>query len=138
MDVRATVRPSAGGGWVAETIGAPQVRIEASSREACLSALREAVRAAATSDGHSEAGSKEPLTILVEVVPTVAGVAEAAAVMGWDKRRVITYIDRGRFPAPLQSLASGRIWLREDVERFARDWHSRRPGQSSTSPPSRR
>jgi hypothetical protein len=52
-------------------------------------------------------------------------VAEAAEVMGWDKRRVITYIDRGRFPAPAQALASGRIWVRADVERFSQEWHAR-------------
>jgi hypothetical protein len=52
-------------------------------------------------------------------------VAEAAEVMGWDKRRVVTYIDRGRFPEPIQSLASGRVWLRGDLERFAESWHAR-------------
>jgi hypothetical protein len=45
--------------------------------------------------------------------------------MGWDKRRVVTYIDRGRFPEPIQSLASGRVWLRQDLERFAQAWHAR-------------
>ena len=67
----------------------------------------------------------EPNTLVVEVLPLLAGVAEAAQVMGWDKRRVITYIDRGSFPAPAQSLASGRVWLRSDIERFARDWRAR-------------
>ena len=66
-----------------------------------------------------------PETLTVEVLPLVAGVAEAAEIMGWDKRRVITYIDRGRFPKPLQSLASGRVWLRQDVERFAAEWKAR-------------
>ncbi len=63
---------------------------------------------------------------MVEVVPVLAGVAEAAEVMGWDKRRVVTYIDRGRFPEPVQSLASGRVWLRADVEAFATEWWARR------------
>jgi hypothetical protein len=53
-------------------------------------------------------------------------VAEAAEVMGWDKRRVITYIDRGTFPQPLQALASGRVWVRTDVEAFAETWRARR------------
>jgi len=70
--------------------------------------------------------------LVVEVVPVLAGVAEAADVMGWDKRRVITYIDRGRFPEPLQSLASGRVWVRSDVETFARDWRARRGRRSRT------
>ena len=46
--------------------------------------------------------------------------------MGWDKRRVVTYIDRGSFPEPITSLASGRIWLREDIETFAAGWRERR------------
>src|SRR6266487_3001665 len=75
------------------------------SREECVAALRE----------HS--GTAGPLTI--EVVPRIAGVAEAAAIMGWDKRRVMTYVRRGSFPEPFAHLASGRVWRREDVEAFA-------------------
>jgi hypothetical protein len=75
--------------------------------------------------------SAPPVTLIVEVTPTLAGVAEAADVMGWDKRRVVTYIDRGRFPEPIQSLASGRIWLRTDVESFARAWRARRAGRTA-------
>jgi hypothetical protein len=63
---------------------------------------------------------------VVDVIPRLAGVAEAAQVMGWDKRRVVTYIDRGRFPEPIQSLASGRVWVRAEVEAFAEAWHVRR------------
>ena len=65
----------------------------------------------------------------------LAGLAEAAEIIGWDKRRVITYINRGRFPEPLQGLASGRIWLRSDVETYAQAWRARhaakgkRPGR---------
>ncbi len=61
------------------------------------------------------------------MVPQIVGVAEAAEIMGWDKRRVVTYLDRAQFPEPLTSLASGRIWLREDVEDFAADWRRRHP-----------
>ncbi len=80
------------------------------SREDCVAALRE----------HSEAA--EPLAI--EVVPRIAGVAEAAAIMGWDKRRVMTYVRRGSFPEPFVHLASGRVWRREDVEAFAASWRA--------------
>jgi hypothetical protein len=73
----------------------------------------------------SEQGADGPLTLLVEVTPRLAGVAEAAEVMGWDKRRVVTYISRGRFPEPLQALASGRVWARSTLEEFARDWRAR-------------
>jgi len=68
----------------------------------------------------------KPLVLVVEVISRVAGVAEAADVMGWDKRRVITYINRGRFPEPIQALASGRVWLRQDLEEFAVAWRARR------------
>jgi hypothetical protein len=90
----------------------------ASTRQACLVELR-----------RRAAGS----ALTVEVVPPLAGVAEAASIMGWDKRRVITYLNRRSFPEPVAALASGRVWRRADIEAFARAWHARhalrrRPG----------
>ena len=98
-------------------------------RERCLAALRRALARAS--------GGSEGPDLVVEVIPSLAGVAEAAAIMGWDKRRVITYIDRGRFPAPIQTLASGRVWLRADVVRFAEQWHARRAGRAGVGPVTR-
>ena len=89
------------------------VEVTATARHACLHELREAVG--------------DDVILTVEVIPRVVGVAEAAEIMGWDKRRVITYIDRGHFPEPIDALASGRIWLREDVEDYAADWRARHP-----------
>ena len=104
----------AGGRWYAHILDAPMfVEVTATSRRGCLRELREAVG--------------DDATITVEVVPDLVGVAEAAEIMGWDKRRVITYIDRGHFPEPIASLAGGRIWLREDVEAYAEDWRARHP-----------
>ena len=101
-----------GGRWYAHVLDAPMfVEVTGMSRAGCLEELRKI------------AGDDATLTI--EVVPDLVGVAEAAEIMAWDKRRVITYIDRGSFPEPLTSLASGRIWLREDVEEYAREWHAR-------------
>ncbi len=71
-----------------------------------------------------EAGDGAALT--VELEPALVGVAEAAAILGWDKRRVATYIRRGSFPDPVASLASGRVWRRDDVEAFARAFRRRR------------
>jgi len=103
-----------GGRWYARILDADAyIEVTGVSRGRCLAELR-----AITGDA----------VLTVEVVPQVVGVAEAAEIVGWDKRRVITYIDRGSFPEPLTSLASGRIWLREDVETFAREWHARRAG----------
>ncbi len=102
----------AGGRWYAHIMDAPAyIEVTGTSREGCTAELRKV--------------TGDDVTLTLEVIPQVAGVAEAAEIMGWDKRRVITYIDRGSFPEPLTSLASGRIWLREDVEDYAREWHAR-------------
>jgi hypothetical protein len=95
------------------------VEVTGISTRSCLEELRKAVG--------------DDATLTVEVVPTLAGVAEAAEIMGWDKRRVITYIDRGQFPEPITWLASGRIWLREDVETYAQDWRARHPNAKAGS-----
>jgi predicted DNA-binding transcriptional regulator AlpA len=58
-------------------------------------------------------------TLTVEVLPALVGVAEAAAILGWDKRRIFTYISRRSFPEPVALLASGRVWRREDIESYA-------------------
>ncbi len=103
-----------GGRWYAQVLDAPMfVEVTATSRSGCLRELRKV-----TGDG---------ATLTVDVVPDLVGVSEAAEIMGWDKRRVITYIDRGHFPEPIASLAGGRIWIREDVEEYAADWQARHP-----------
>ncbi len=101
-----------GGRWYARLDAPAFIEVTGVTRERCLEELR-----AVTGDD---------VTLTVEVVPSLAGVAECAEIMGWDKRRVITYVNRGSFPEPLTALASGRIWRREEVEAFARDWHARR------------
>jgi hypothetical protein len=75
-----------------------------------------------------EAGDDAVLTI--EVEPALVGVAEAAAILGWDKRRVVTYVDRGSFPEPVAALAGGRVWRRADVEAFARAFERRRASRA--------
>jgi SAM-dependent methyltransferase len=61
----------------------------------------------------------------------LVGVAEAAAMLGWDKRRVATYIRRGSFPEPLASLASGRVWDRADIEAFGEAFRARQRARRS-------
>jgi hypothetical protein len=80
--------------------------VHARTRDGCISALRRL------------AGD---LALTIEEHPELVGVSEAAEILGWDRRRVVTYVDRGAFPAPLASLASGRVWRRDDVEAFARE-----------------
>lgn len=48
----------------------------------------------------------------------LVGYAEAAEMLGWDKRRVGTYLQRGAFPKPIQRLSSGPIWTRKQIEDF--------------------
>jgi hypothetical protein len=103
-----------GGRWYAHVMDTPAfIEVTGTSRERCVQELRKI--------------TGEDVTLTVEMVPQIVGVAEAAEIMGWDKRRVVTYIDRAQFPEPLTSLASGRIWLREDVEDFAAEWRLRHP-----------
>jgi hypothetical protein len=80
--------------------------------------LRECVQALGLA---VEAGPGEEDTGALEL----AGVAEAAAILGWDKRRVATYVRRGSFPEPVASLAGGRVWRRADVEAFAAAFRER-------------
>jgi hypothetical protein len=103
-----------GGRWYARLEDTPMyVEVTGVTRDKCLEELRKV--------------TGDDVTLTIDVVPAIAGVAEAAEILGWDKRRVITYVNRGSFPEPLTSLASGRIWLREDVEAYARDWQRRHP-----------
>lgn len=107
--VRATMRRHAGG-WTGR-LGDEEVLAE--TRDGCISALRRLAGDTA---------------LTVEEHPELVGVSEAAAILGWDRRRVVTYVDRGAFPVPLARLASGRVWRRDDVEAFARD-RARRKGR---------
>ncbi len=95
--------------WVGR-LGSREVR--SASRTGCVRSLRRL--------------AGEQALLVVEVTPDLLGVSEAASLLGWDRRRVATYVERGAFPEPVASLASGRVWRREDVEAFGRD-RARRP-----------
>jgi hypothetical protein len=104
----------AGGRWFAHVLDVPAyIEVTGTSKATCLQELRAVTGA--------------DVDLLIEVIASVVGVAEAAEIMGWDKRRVITYIDRGSFPEPITTLASGRIWIREDVEEYADLWRATHP-----------
>jgi hypothetical protein len=100
-------------GWLGR-IERPRAEVRARSRDACIAKLRHA--------------AGDDTVLVVELTPALVGVTEAAAVLGWDRRRVITYVDRGSFPEPIAHLASGRVWRREDVEAFARSRGEPRAG----------
>jgi hypothetical protein len=88
----------------------PEIRTR--TRRSCMNGLRRL------------AGPNAMLSI--EVTPDLVGVSEAATILGWDRRRVSTYVSRGAFPEPVAALAAGRVWRREDVEAFGRDRARRR------------
>ena len=90
--------------WVG-TVHGREVRRR--TREGCVNALRRI--------------AGEDASLWIEITPDVVGVSEAATILGWDRRRVATYVSRGAFPEPIAALASGRVWRREDVEAFGRD-----------------
>jgi hypothetical protein len=116
-EVRAVLRQTPEG-WVGRVAGVPD-EVRARTREGCLGALRRL------------AGSDAALT--VEVTSALVGVSEAAAILGWDRRRVITYVDRGSFPEPIEHLASGRVWRRDEVEVFARAFARRQARRRGTA-----
>ncbi|WP_374018985.1 hypothetical protein ABU162_04345 [Paenibacillus thiaminolyticus] len=47
-----------------------------------------------------------------------AGLKEAADILGWKKQQVTEYIRRGKFPLPVQVLASGPVWERAQIEDY--------------------
>src|SRR5438309_1083117 len=49
----------------------------------------------------------------------IVGVKEAAEMVGVEKSNFVRdYANKSNFPAPIAELASGRFWLRSDVERY--------------------
>jgi hypothetical protein len=115
-DVAVTLRQGSGGRWRASSDRFAGVT--AGTKEACLRKIRESSRIRSRA-------------LVVEVIPHLVGVAEAARILGWDKRRVATYIQRGSFPEPVESLAGGRIWAVDDIVDFARAFRSRQKKRAS-------
>lgn len=58
--------------------------------------------------------------------------SEVATLLGVDRKTVNAYHSRGRLPAPVAVLAVGPIWLKTDIERWARA--RPRKGQQEESP----
>jgi hypothetical protein len=73
-----------------------------------------------------------PPVVFLEVIPRLVGVAEAARLLGWDKRRVSTYVKRGSFPDPVEELAGGRVWALDDVLAFGEAFRVRQHSRGAT------
>ena len=52
----------------------------------------------------------------------LVGLKEAAEILGWDPRRVSTYRSRGTFPEPIAELASGPVWVRDQIEKYKKGY----------------
>jgi prophage regulatory protein len=51
-------------------------------------------------------------------IPKLAGVAEIAALAGVSRQRADQFTSHPHFPAPVQELAQGRVWLEDAVKAF--------------------
>jgi len=60
-----------------------------------------------------------------KLIPPLVGLAEVAEILGWDRRKVATYIKRGNLPEPIQRLRSGPIWTRKQIEEYQRRLQNR-------------
>ncbi|WP_010501332.1 helix-turn-helix transcriptional regulator [Paenibacillus elgii] len=51
-------------------------------------------------------------------IPPLVGLSEAAEILGWSKQQINVYLMRGKFPEPIQRLASGPIWTQKRIEDY--------------------
>jgi hypothetical protein len=73
------------GRWTAVVDGDAPITASGATRERCVAGLRRALERSLPAKAR-----RQPITLVIESLPTLAGVAEAADVLGWDKRRVVT------------------------------------------------
>ena len=65
------------------------------------------------------ASSRLDLSTAGETSDLIVGVKEAASILGVEKPNFIRdFANKPQFPAPIAELASGRFWLRSDIERY--------------------
>ena len=118
LSFRMKQRPD--GSWGASAEGHP-VSVEGKDVRECVRKVNEV----ALDLLPAVSWERGPPVVFVEVTPRLVGVAEAAAILGWDKRRVATYVKRGSFPEPVEELAGGRVWAMDDVVAFGEAFHAR-------------
>ena len=70
---------------------------------------------------HTDSQVPSKVTVMVSAVRhRLAATAEIAAMLGISRQRVQQLARRGDFPEPYDVLLGGRVWLRSDVEAWAR------------------
>jgi predicted DNA-binding transcriptional regulator AlpA len=51
----------------------------------------------------------------------LVGQADIARMLGWTSAKVGRYAAMGTFPKPIAHPSSGRLWLRQDIEKWAKE-----------------
>jgi predicted DNA-binding transcriptional regulator AlpA len=59
----------------------------------------------------------------------IVGITEVAELLGVPVRTAARYVDREDFPAPLDTLARGRVWKRDDVVAWGKERLPLQPGR---------
>lgn len=120
MAISFRMRQEADGRWKAVARG-HDVEVEGRDAKECVQKVHQAALPLLP----AVSWKRGPPVIFLEVIPRLVGVAEAAALLGWDKRRVSTYVKRGSFPEAVEELAGGRVWALDDVTAFAEAFRAR-------------
>ncbi len=121
------MRQEPDGRWKATADG-HEVQVEGKDAKECVQKVHQAALPLLP----AVSWKRGPPVIFLEVTPRLLGVAEAAEVLGWDKRRVSTYVKRGSFPDPVEELAAGRVWALDDVLAFAEAFRARQHRRGAT------
>lgn len=69
---------------------------------------------------------------MLTIVGLLMGAREIGDLLGVSRQRVQQLISRADFPKPYDTLSMGKVWLREDVERWAQQRQMRLTGGTET------
>ena len=127
MSLSFRMRQEADGRWKAVADG-HDVEVEGRDAKECVRKVHQAALPLLP----AISWERGPPVVFLEVIPRLVGVAEAAGILGWDKRRVSTYVSRGSFPDPVEELAGGRVWALDDVLAFAEAFAARQHRRGAT------
>ncbi len=120
MSLTFRMRQDRDGHWHAAADGFP-VEVEGRDARECVRRAHQAALKLLP----AVSWERGPPVVFLEVIPRLVGVAEAAEILGWDKRRVATYVKRGSFPQPVEELAGGRVWTLDDILAFGEAFRAR-------------
>lgn len=70
---------------------------------------------------------------MLAIVGVLMGAREIGDLLGVSRQRVQQLISRPDFPEPYDTLSMGKVWLREDIEKWARAREMRLAGDQEAS-----